>query len=94
VVSLGLPPSGSQTLRLRYEQRLTGRRAAYLVTTARRWRRPLRRADFVIRVPAAWRGVALSYPPDRDTVQGSLRILRFSRRGFVPKKELVVTWDE
>lgn len=92
VIPLGLPPSRSRTVRLRYEQRLTGRRATYLLTSARRWKRPLRRADFVIRVPAAWKGVELSYPPEQDTVQGSLRILRFSRRDFVPAKELVVTW--
>lgn len=92
VLSLSLPARGSRTLRLRYEQRLTGRRAAYLLTTARRWRRPLDHADLVVRVPAAWTGVTLSYPGARSKVEGAHRVLRFSRQGFVPQKELIVTW--
>jgi hypothetical protein len=92
VIPLSVPMGGFRTVQLRYEQKITGRRAAYLLTSARRWKRPLRRADFVVRVPADWKGVTLSYPPERETVQGSFRILRFSRRDFVPRKELVVTW--
>jgi hypothetical protein len=93
VLRLTLLPRDRLTVRLRYEQRLTARRAVYLVTTARKWHRPLREARFVIRHPTAWTGIKVSYPLDSRTVEGTETVLRFTKRNFLPQREVEVTWQ-
>jgi hypothetical protein len=92
VLRLAVSPRGRTTVRLRYEQPLKANRAVYLVTTARKWHRPLREARFIIRHPKAWTGVKVSYPIDQRTTAGDETVLRFTRRNWLPEKEVAVTW--
>ena len=94
VIALELQLGESRTISLHYQQKLAGRRATYLLMSALRWQRPLDRATLVVRVPAAWPGVSLSYPPDQEQVDGDWRVLRLTRRDFAPDQDLVVTWEK
>ena len=92
VLSFSVQPRGRHTLRLRYSQRLNEPKAVYLVTTARKWARPLEKAEFLVEVPNSLKDILLSYTPDATKQDGAKRVYRFVRRLFRPKKELQVTW--
>ncbi len=94
VFSLGLAAGETRTVSVDYEQQISGYRVSYLIVSARRWKRPLEHAEFVVRIPATWRHVDLSYPVDEKSVEGDQRTLRFERSHFRPEGDLVVTWSE
>jgi hypothetical protein len=87
-----LPPYGLRSFAIRYQQRLLGRSARYMVTSARRWPKPLDRAVFVIDHPASWRDVVVSYPVrDKETKAGRTT-LTVALQPFLPDREVTVRW--
>jgi hypothetical protein len=48
---ISIPAHEIRSFRVRYQQRLLGREAIYLVTSARSWPSPIDRAVFVIKHP-------------------------------------------
>ena len=90
---VALAPHDLRSFTIRYEQRLSGRFASYLVTSARRWPAPLDRAVFVIDHPASWRKVEVSYPVrGRETRNGRTR-LTVVEQPFLPDREVTVRWQ-
>jgi hypothetical protein len=75
-----------------YRQPLKGRVARYIVTSTRKWNRPIDLAQFRITVPAAFEDVKLSYRPDSVRRTGSAVTYIFSRRGFFPDRDVIVNW--
>jgi hypothetical protein len=87
-----LAPHDLHSFKIRYEQRLLGRSASYMVTSARRWPAPLNRAVFVIHHPAGWRDVRVSYPiRHRETHDGRID-LTIVEQPFLPDREVSVRW--
>jgi len=88
-----VPPRGLARFVVRYVQRHTGRRAGYMVTSARRWPAPLARAVFVVRHPASMR-VRLSYREDEVSRRGGGKIVErlIVRQPFAPERELELRW--
>lgn len=77
---------------IRYQQRLLGPSAAYMVTSARRWPRPLARAVFVVDHPSAWKGVRVSYPIRHRATEDGRTILTMVEQPFSPEREVTVSW--
>ena len=92
VLKLRVPPGQVRSLRIRYRQKLKSERAVYMLTSARRWKEPIKRAEFEVSVPAYFRHVRLSYRPDHTLLKGEVRVYRFARGPFRPDRELTVTW--
>jgi hypothetical protein len=66
----------------------------YLVTSALSWPRPIDRAVFVIKHPANWRKVTLSYPIlRRETANGQTTLLAVMQP-FRPNREVILRWGE
>jgi hypothetical protein len=87
-----LAPHDLRSFQIHYGQRLLGRSAGYMVTSARRWPAPLDRAVFVIDHPASWRKVEVSYPVrSRETRNGRTQ-LTIVEQPFFPDREVTVRW--
>jgi hypothetical protein len=90
---IALGPHDLRSFQIHYEQRLLGRSARYMVTSARRWPAPLERAVFVVDYPADWRKVEVSYPVrSRDSRDGRTRLV-VVEQPFLPEREVSVRWQ-
>jgi hypothetical protein len=75
-----------------YRQPLETNSATYIVTTTRKWKRPIDLAQFRVTVPASFRDVSLTFKPDSVTKSDSTVTCFFTRRKFYPDKDVTVTW--
>jgi hypothetical protein len=88
-----LPSGLGDTLevRARYRQALLGPYARYIVTTTRRWGRPLRSARFEIRLPRQAQPLRFSHPFQRiATHEGGYYL--FEATDFMPDRDIEVEW--
>ena len=89
---VNVPARGIAQFEVEYTQPLRAQRATYLVTSALTWAYPIGRAELVVRYPASFGSVHLSYPVAytrrvRDQVEAVV-----VQQPFVPNRELVATW--
>jgi hypothetical protein len=75
-----------------YRQPLKTNSATYIVTTTRKWKRPIDLARFRVTVPASFKDVALTYRPDSVVTSDSTMSYFFARKRFYPDKDVTVTW--
>lgn len=87
-----LPPCASDTLIAEavYRQALRDDYARYIVTTTRAWERPLRRAEFEIRLPAGAEPVEFGFP--FTAVAGEPGLYRYEATDFLPDHDITVRW--
>ncbi|HTW92466.1 MAG TPA: hypothetical protein VMH22_12255 [bacterium] len=75
-----------------YQQPLKANSATYIVTTTRKWKRPIDRARFHITVPENLTGVTLTYKADSTVMSGGTVSYFFTRKQFYPDKDVTVKW--
>ena len=75
-----------------YRQPLKTNSATYIVTTTRKWKRPIDQAQFRVTVPASFEQVNLTYEPDSVARTDSTVLYFFARKRFYPDKDVTVTW--
>lgn len=75
-----------------YRQPLKTNSATYIVTTTRKWKRPIDLARFRVTVPARLADVKLTYKPDSVKKADSTTSYFFTRKRFYPDKDVTVTW--
>ncbi len=75
-----------------YRQPLKANSATYIVTTTRKWKRPIDVAQFRITVPASFKDVKLTFRADSVVKADSLVTYYFTRKRFFPDKDVTVTW--
>jgi hypothetical protein len=75
-----------------YRQRLKTNSATYIVTTTRKWKRPIDLAQFRVTVHAGFRDVSLTFKPDSVKKSDSSVSYFLARRRFYPDKDVIVTW--
>ncbi len=88
-----VPAKGSTKFTVHYRQRHTEKKATYIVTSAERWGRPIRQAEFVIRYPRTMRNVTVSYAADEVRYVGAEVEVRFARKDFAPQRDVVMRWQ-
>ena len=79
-------------VRTTYRQELRAQRARYLVTTARAWGVPLRRARFEIRLPPGAVPTRFSLPFERRESGGDVIYLHEAEE-FAPLEDVIVEWE-
>lgn len=87
-----LEPRGVRSFQIHYEQRVLGRSARYMVTSALRWPAPLERAVFVVDHPARWGHVDVSYRVQSRSTHGDRTRLIVVQQPFLPDREVTVRW--
>ena len=75
-----------------YRQPLRGGAARYIVTSTRKWNRPIDTARFRVTVPFDLPDARLNYRPDSITRTDSTLTWHFTRRRFWPSEDIIVTW--
>ena len=75
-----------------YRQPLKTNSATYIVTTTRRWKRPIDLAQFRVTVPASFKDVKLTFRADSVVRTDSAVSYLFVRRRFFPDRDVTVTW--
>ncbi len=75
-----------------YRQPIKTNSATYIVTTTRKWKRPIDLAQFRVTVPASFMDVVLTYSPDSVAKTESTVSYFFARKRFFPDRDVVVTW--
>ena len=76
------------TLDVEYVQRLTARRASYLLTSTRLWERPLEQATFELALADSLGTPRSEFPLERI---GPGRYT-FNKTDFLPERDLVIEW--
>jgi len=75
-----------------YRQPLKVNSATYIVTTTRKWKRPIDLARFRVTVPASFKDVRLTFKADSVTKSDSNVTYFFTRKKFYPDRDVTVTW--
>ncbi len=75
-----------------YRQPLKVKSATYIVTTTRKWKRPIDLAQFRVTVPAGFGDVKLTFKPDSAVKSDSTVTYHFTRKRFFPDRDVTVTW--
>jgi len=87
-----LRPGAEDSFQASYRQPLRGNSCRYIVTSTKKWRRPIDLARFKVVVPRDLPDVNLNYEPDSITRTDSAVVYWFARQKFYPDKDVVVTW--
>ena len=75
-----------------YRQPLRTNSATYIVTTTRKWKRPIDLARFRVTVPASFKDVKLTFKADSVAKSDSTVTYFFTRKKFYPDRDITVTW--
>jgi hypothetical protein len=88
-----LPPCAGDSIAAEavYRQKTKADYARYIVTTARIWGRPLRRATFEIRLPPGAEPLEFSYPFEPRRARGEI-YYAYEAKDFFPDRDIVVRW--
>jgi hypothetical protein len=92
--TLRFEPEQERAFRVRYAQQVKGGRATYIVTTTKRWQRPIERAEFEIRIPAELQNPTISMEPDRVEVRGDTTFYYVLETDFYPDEDIIVSWED
>jgi hypothetical protein len=87
-------PDDERRFRVRYAQQVRGGSATYIVTTTKRWERPIELAEFEIRIPPGMDGVVLSVDPDSTWARGDTTVHYLRETDFFPDEDIVVRWED
>ena len=94
-------PGAEDSFFVYYRQPLKTNSATYVVTTTRKWKRPIDLAQFRVTVPAGFKDVELTFKADSvvhcptgaaGAKSDSTVSYFFTRKKFFPDKDVTVTW--
>jgi len=88
-----IPPQGDAVVEVSYEQPCRGGNFTYIVTTTRRWRRPIDVAHFVVEAPAALAPIKSSYEFEETAAGEDSVRYEFRRENFYPDVDLHLYWE-
>jgi len=81
----------TDSFKIIYDQRLKKNRFCYITTTTRRWKRPIKEANFVIIMPDSL-VIKTNYKMTDKKKMGNKYRYYIKRRIFYPKNDLIVEW--
>ncbi len=87
-------PGEAKWIRLDYVQPSHVSRGRYLLTTTRPWRRPIGRADYVLRLPRDFNLRSSNYAVSPAPASGAWQAFTFSKTDFFPEQDWEFAWHE
>jgi len=85
-------PNAEDSFFAYYRQPIKTNSATYIVTTTRKWKRPIDLAQFRVTAPASFKDVKLTFLADSVAKSNSTISYFFARKRFYPDKDVTVTW--
>lgn len=86
---LNIPPRDTVLLQIGYRQKLSGRRAQYILQTTQAWGKPLDIADYKLVTPDTLTIKHFSYPPDKTYIIEKSKIYYWEKRHFMPGEDMI-----
>lgn len=87
-------PYEAKWILLEYSQPSHVPRGRYLLTTTRPWRRPIERADYVLRIPHESSLLSSNYPVTSEPAAAGWQAFTFSKTDFFPDRDWEFAWDD
>jgi hypothetical protein len=89
---LTVPPGEDAALTVTFEQEFRGAEYTYILTSTRKWHRPIDEARFTVEAPAQFAPLACPY--DWEEVPAAAGLVRYElrREGFYPDVDLRIHW--
>lgn len=89
-----IPPEDSIWYQVVYAQHLTGNSFTYILTTTHAWNRPLRSADYIIKMPKKLHLTSISIPVDSTAHKPKYQEYHIHRDNFMPDTDLIIQWEK
>jgi hypothetical protein len=86
-------PREEKWVRLEYLQPSHVARGRYLLTTTQPWRRPIGRADYVLRLPPDFTLLSSNYLVSPAPADGTWQAFTFTKTGFFPDHDWEFAWN-
>lgn len=94
VMPVNFGPFETKEITIKYKQKLKGKKARYILTTTRKWEKPLEDAFFKIEITNYFKNLKISYKPDSSKTFKNKKIFYIHKVNFFPEKDLVIEWKE
>jgi len=89
-----IPPVDSVWYQVVYAQHLTDNSFIYILTTTHAWNRPLRSADYIVKIPDSFQLADISIPIDSTAQTPQYQEFYIHREFFMPDTDLVIHWEK
>ena len=89
-----LPAKSIIIYKIIYSQRTQAREIEYILTTTRKWGRPLEQAEFIVRIPKTFQLVSLTFPYNYRKNENDINLYYINKENFIPEQNLIVKWVE
>jgi hypothetical protein len=77
---------------LNYEQRISAKKAVYIITTTAAWQKPLEQATYTFVVPASFKNVKVWPEPDTTFAKDNQIYRQCVKYQFMPAREMEISW--
>lgn len=92
IFSMEIAPDSIEVYEVYYSQKTPANEMEYILTSTQRWQKPLRFAEYIIKLPQQLLLKYLSLNPSEMAVDGEYEIYRVFRNDYMPKTNLIVEW--
>lgn len=75
-----------------YSQKSLTNKSEYILTTANNWKKPLKSADFTIRIPEKYELLKCNYPYIEAPARDGFKCYLIQKKNFKPVKNLTFSW--
>jgi len=93
-ISLKIPLKAGQemTWNLDYAQKISSKRAVYIITSTAAWKKPLEQATYTFVAPADFADMTTWPTPDTSFVKNGIRSIISHEQDFMPVKDMEILW--
>jgi len=92
--TIKLLAESTANMNVSYEQPCLVSNACYILKSTAYWQTPLEEADFEIRIPPGIELKNMSYAADKVVKNQDTLVCTFTRKNFMPVKDLCFEWDK
>jgi hypothetical protein len=92
--AIHLDPESVAIIEVTYLQKTLAKKMEYILTTTRKWGKPLEAAEFLIKIPAFYQLKYISLEYDRMIKEHGFCIYKIARKEFYPDQNLIISWEE
>jgi len=97
LVDFIIEPKQRVSVKVRYHEAIKDNHAEYIITSIRKWQRPVGKALFIVKLPASFKAPLFSFADnlvEKSGVEGSPYVVyTFRMRDLYPDKEFQIAWQ-
>jgi len=90
---LWMPPQSNQTIGIRYQQKLTDKKAKYILLTANEWKRALPYAEYKVILPRGTDILHFPFSEQEPELVEDKDLYRWEFYDFIPQEDFYISWE-